>query len=132
MQQLNLSRRHCSLTVQLHTTHALQPCTRPQYASTLPFKRLQPTLSRSKLPVTRASRDSDTAIQRVDDQPGALSVVQQSVASPFTALPIALGSVGAYLAGYGPDGAVLGDLLRDVSHLAELLITMTSKPILKF
>ncbi|KAK9808087.1 hypothetical protein WJX73_004445 [Symbiochloris irregularis] len=36
------------------------------------------------------------------------SCADQTVASPFTALPIAIGSAGAFLAGYGVDGAILG------------------------
>lgn len=109
MLQPNSHRQHTTLPSQLYTIQALKLCTRFHQLNTLPLTRPQPALSRSVTLVTRAGRDSDTAIQRVDDfQPSTLSVVQQTVASPFTALPIALGSVGAYLAGYGPDGAILG------------------------
>ena len=56
------------------------------------------------------AQQSGTAIERADTRKGTLAhTVQESIISPFTAVPIAAGAVaGFYLYHQGVDGASLG------------------------
>lgn len=57
----------------------------------------------------RAQRAPGAAIERADPNKSSLAtIVKDSVVSPFTAVPIAAAAAGAYFAGYGYEGAVLG------------------------
>ena len=55
-----------------------------------------------------------TDIRKIDTEKGGLQhTLRETVFTPESLVPVALGVGGAFLAGYGQDGAVLGTLLLD-------------------
>lgn len=53
-----------------------------------------------------------TDIRKIDTEKGSLShTLRETVFTPETAVPVALGVGGAFLAGYGQDGAVIGETI---------------------
>lgn len=63
-----------------------------------------------RIPIVTAQQQRESVVvERADPEKSSpVNLVTQTVLSPFTAAPIALGAVGAYAAGYGLDGAALG------------------------
>lgn len=52
-----------------------------------------------------------TDIRKIDTEKGSLThTIRETVVTPETLVPIALGVGGAFLAGYGQDGAVIGEM----------------------
>ncbi len=74
-----------------------------------------------------------TDIRKIDTEKGGLThTLRETVFTPESLVPVALGVGGAFLAGYGQDGAVLGTLLLDyackqVLRLHACLICCTAK-----
>lgn len=52
-----------------------------------------------------------TDIRKIDTEKGSLThTLRETVFTPETVVPVALGVGGAFLAGYGQDGAVVGEI----------------------
>ena len=63
----------------------------------------------------RNSRVTD--IRKIDTEKGGLAhTLRETVITPETVVPVALGVGGAFLAGYGQDGAVLGEIAGNSKH----------------
>ncbi len=82
----------------------------------LPALRKAPHFSRQKTQICRAQDRGSavTDIRKIDSEKGSLThTLRETVFTPESLVPVALGIGGAFLAGYGQDGAVLGTLLLD-------------------
>jgi hypothetical protein len=73
------------------------------------------TLGRQSSLICRAEDRGSavTDIRKIDTEKGGLThTLRETVFTPESLVPVALGVGGAFLAGYGQDGAVLGTLLH--------------------
>ena len=58
-----------------------------------------------------------TDLRKIDTKKGGLThTLRETVLTPETVVPVALGVGGAFLAGYGQDGAVIGEITGDVTY----------------
>lgn len=83
----------------------------PRGLRAVPFRQVN-RLARRKALRCRAQDDRSSAvtdIRKIDVEKGGLThTLRETVFTPETLVPIALGIGGAFVAGYGQDGAVLG------------------------
>ena len=112
MQCFSAHRAHvevCSASLEFRLSTANCGGPGQRYGTVRGYRSLHAVLHARSRHICKAQQQPGTAIERADTGKGSLgNVIQETLLSPFTGVPIALAAVGAYLAGYGLEGAAAG------------------------